>query len=143
MAEVDNLKKLFQDAISSSNLEVKGDVDVALERPKDDANGDFASTVALRLSKELGKNPREIAQAIVDNFPQNSIVNKIEIAGPGFINVYLNNASVSSIVDRIRSEKMDFAKNCAQGKARDIDLKVNLEYISANPTGPMHVGHGR
>ena len=143
MAEVDNLKKLFQDAISSSNLEVKGDVDVALERPKDDANGDFASTVALRLSKELGKNPREIAQAIVDNFPQNSIVNKIEIAGPGFINVYLNNASVSSIVYRIRSEKMDFAKNCAQGKVRDIDLKVNLEYISANPTGPMHVGHGR
>lgn len=143
MAEVDNLKKLFQDAISSSNLEVKGDVDVALERPKDDANGDFASTVALRLSKELGKNPREIAQAIVDNFPQNSIVNKIEIAGPGFINVYLNNASVSSIVDKIRSEKMDFAKNCAQGKVRDIDSKVNLEYISANPTGPMHVGHGR
>lgn len=143
MAEIDNLKKLFQEAISSSKLEVKGDVDVALERPKDDANGDFASTVALRLSKELGKNPREIAKAIVDNFPQNSIVNKIEIAGPGFINVYLNNASVSSIVDRIRSEKMDFAKNCAQGKVCDIDLKVNLEYISANPTGPMHVGHGR
>lgn len=143
MADVDNLKQLFQDAIANANLNVGGEVDVALERPKDDANGDFASTVALRLSKKLGKNPREIAQAIVDGFPENSIINKIEIAGPGFINVYLNSESVSSIVEKIRSEKMDFAKDCAKGMTGDTDKRVNLEYISANPTGPMHVGHGR
>lgn len=143
MADVDNLKQLFQEAISKADFGLSDEVDPALERPKDDANGDFASTVALRLSKQLGKNPREIAQAIVDNFPENSIVNKIEIAGPGFINVYLNHESVSSIVEKIRSEKLDFAKGCAKGKVSDLDKKINLEYISANPTGPMHVGHGR
>lgn len=143
MADVDNLKKQFQESIAAANLDVEGDIDPALERPKDEANGDFASTIALRLSKQLGKNPREIAQAIVDNFPTNSIINKIEIAGPGFINVYLNNESVSSIVEKIRSEKMDFARDCAKGMTSDVDKKINLEYISANPTGPMHVGHGR
>ena len=143
MADVDNLKTLFQEAIASANLGVEDEVDPALERPKDDANGDFASTIALRLSKQLGKNPREIAQAIVDSFPQNSIVNKIEIAGPGFINVYLNSESVSSIVEKIRTEKLNFARDCAKGMTSDVDKKVNLEYISANPTGPMHVGHGR
>ena len=143
MADTDNLKTLFQEAIASANLGVEDEVDPALERPKDDANGDFASTIALRLSKQLGKNPREIAQAIVDSFPQNSIVNKIEIAGPGFINVYLNSESVSSIVEKIRTEKLNFARDCAKGMTSDVDKKVNLEYISANPTGPMHVGHGR
>ena len=143
MADVDNLKTLFQEAIASANLGVEDEVDPALERPKDDANGDFASTIALRLSKQLGKNPREIAQSIVDSFPQNSIVNKIEIAGPGFINVYLNSESVSSIVEKIRTEKINFARDCAKGMTSDVDKKVNLEYISANPTGPMHVGHGR
>lgn len=143
MADVDNLKKLFQEAIAAANLGAEVEVDAALERPKDDANGDFASTIALRLSKQLGKNPREIAQAIVDSFPQNSIVNKIKIAGPGFINVYLNNESVSSIVEKIRTEKLNFARDCAKGMTGDVNKKVNLEYISANPTGPMHVGHGR
>ena len=143
MADVDNLKTLFQEAIASANLGVEDEVDPALERPKDDVNGDFASTIALRLSKQLGKNPREIAQSIVDSFPQNSIVNKIEIAGPGFINVYLNSESVSSIVETIRTEKLGFGRDCARGMTSDVDKKVNLEYISANPTGPMHVGHGR
>ena len=143
MADVDSLKKLFSEAMASSNLGVEANLNPSLERPKDEANGDFASTVALRLAKQLGRNPREIAQAIVDNFPQNSIVNSIEIAGPGFINVYLNSESVSSIVDKIRTEKLNFAMGCAKGKSRDIDKRINLEYISANPTGPMHVGHGR
>lgn len=143
MADVDSLKKLFSEAIASSNLDVEANLDPSLERPKDEANGDFASTIALRLSKQLRKNPRDIAQAIVDNFPQNSIVNSIEVAGPGFINVYLNSESVSSIVEIIRSEKLNFARGCARGVATDIDKRINLEYISANPTGPMHVGHGR
>ena len=79
MSDVDNLKKLFQEAIAMANLGAEADIDPALERPKDDANGDFASTIALRLSKQLGKNPREIAQAIVDSFPTNSIINKMLI----------------------------------------------------------------
>ena len=143
MQENDELKKLFSKAIKEADLDVDSNIDPALERPKDDSNGDFASTIALRVSKDLKMNPRDIAQKIVDNFPENKIVNKIKIAGPGFINLYLQNESISGIVKKIRDEKLNFAKDCAKGFADDIDKNVNLEYISANPTGPMHVGHGR
>lgn len=143
MHDQQNLKDLFSQAIKSSGLNVDPNIDPALERPKDDANGDFASTIALRLSKELGSNPRDIAQKIVDNFPQSEDVKKVEIAGPGFINLYLQNESISGIVKTIREQKLDFGRDCAKGFAKDIDKNVNLEYISANPTGPMHVGHGR
>ena len=143
MSEDQSLKDLFEQAISKSCLDVDSEIDPGLERPKDNSNGDFASNLAMRLAKDVGKNPREIAQDIVDNFPESSEIKKIEIAGPGFINIYLNDASVAKIVDTIRSQKLDYARDCARGFADDIDKNVNLEYISANPTGPMHVGHGR
>lgn len=142
MQKTDTLKKLFKDAISASDLNVEADIDPALERPKDESNGDFASTLALRLAKVVGKNPREIAQIIVENFPENSEIKKIEIAGPGFINLHLNDSSISEIVNVVRTQKLDFAKGCGKQNS-DINKKVNIEYISANPTGPMHVGHGR
>lgn len=143
MSEDQSLKDLFEQAISKSSLDVDSKIDPGLERPKDNSNGDFASNLAMRLAKDVGKNPREIAQDIVENFPESSEIKKIEIAGPGFINIYLNDASVAKIVDTIRKQKLDFARDCARGFADDIDKNVNLEYISANPTGPMHVGHGR
>lgn len=87
-------------------------------------------------------SPREIAQLIVDNFPENSLVRKIEIAGPGFINLYLNDASIANIINLIQNEGLNFAKDCAKN-SQDASKRINLEYISANPTGPMHVGHGR
>lgn len=149
MQNIDALNKLFESAIDAAqknsvlNLPDDFEIEVGLERPKDEAHGDFACTLAMRLAKVVGKNPREIAQAIIDNFPQNSDVEKMEIAGPGFINLYLKNESISNIVDVIRNAGFDFAKDCAKATAKDIDKKINLEYISANPTGPMHVGHGR
>lgn len=142
MQNLDILKELFQSAILAAYPELES-VEPTLERPKDETHGDFACTIALRLAKQLSANPREIAGKIVDNFPANDQVEKIEIAGPGFINLYLNDSSVSNIINKIRSEQLDFCKGCGKGVLDDIDKRVNLEYISANPTGPMHVGHGR
>lgn len=148
MQVIDQLKQIFSDAIKQATdngaLQLESsDIDPGLERPKDESNGDFASTIAMRLAKQAHKNPREIAQIVIDNLPQNSLIDSLEIAGPGFINIRLKNDSLSNIVKRIREQKFDFAKDCAKDVASDIDKNVNLEYISANPTGPMHVGHGR
>lgn len=149
MQNIENLNNLFLTAIKTATdsgalqLPDNFEVDPGLERPKDDAHGDFACTIAMRMAKTVGMAPRDIAQIIIDNFPENSDVEKMEIAGPGFINLYLKNESVANIVQIIREKRFDFAKDCAKGLAKDLDKKINLEYISANPTGPMHVGHGR
>ena len=113
--------------------------EAALERPRDDANGDWASTLAMRCAKQAHKSPREIAQAVVDHLPENDLVESVEIAGPGFINIRLRPSALASAVVRAREEGTDFGKSVLPGGP----VHVNLEYISANPTGPMHVGHGR
>ena len=111
----------------------------ALERPRDPENGDWASTVAMRSAKLAHANPRAIAQAIVDHLPENDVVKSAEIAGPGFINFRLSDASLQGVVASVRTQRADFGR----GEAPEGYRRVNLEYISANPTGPMHVGHGR
>ena len=111
----------------------------ALERPRDPENGDWASTVAMRSAKLAHANPRVIAQAIVDHLPDNELVKSSEIAGPGFINFRLTERALQSVVADVRRERDGFGRSAAPEDQR----KVNLEYISANPTGPMHIGHGR
>ncbi len=112
----------------------------ALERPRDLSNGDWASTVAMRSSKLAHKNPREIAQIIVDHIPANTMIASVDIAGPGFINIKLAPSAFQSVAARVRAERSDFGRGTLpEGTPR----KINLEYVSANPTGPMHVGHGR
>ncbi len=117
------VKAAIQAAIDDGALAMEEVPDCALERPRDEGHGDWASTVAMRAAKAAGKNPRDIAQIIVDHLPQDSIISQCEIAGPGFINFTLKNEGKGSIPEGMR--------------------KVNIEYISANPTGPFHVGHGR
>ncbi|MBQ9000397.1 MAG: arginine--tRNA ligase [Eggerthellaceae bacterium] len=111
----------------------------ALERPRDPENGDWASTVAMRSAKLAHANPRDIAQAIVAHLPENDVVKSAEIAGPGFINFRLTEQALQGVVARVREERGDYGR----GEVADGPKNVNLEYISANPTGPMHVGHGR
>ncbi|MBQ9042891.1 MAG: arginine--tRNA ligase [Eggerthellaceae bacterium] len=111
----------------------------ALERPRDPENGDWASTVAMRSAKLAHANPRDIAQAIVDHIPENDVVKSAEIAGPGFINFRLTDAALQGVVAAIREQRADYGR----GTVAEGERKVNLEYISANPTGPMHIGHGR
>lgn len=126
-------------ACADGSLAMEEPPNAGLERPRDEANGDWASTVALRCAKQAKRNPREIAQTIVDHLPQNELVQAIEVAGPGFINVRLTPETFQSVVSRVRAEKDAFGK----GEPKTEAGRINLEYVSANPTGPMHVGHGR
>jgi len=113
---------------------------VVLERPRDPAHGDIACNVAMQLAKPLKKNPRELAQAIVDYLLANKgeLVESAEIAGPGFINLRVAATAKQAVVRTILEEGAAFGKG-QSGAGR----KVMVEFVSANPTGPLHVGHGR
>ena len=126
-------------AIESGALAIEEAPAAALERPRDPENGDWASTVAMRSAKLAHANPRDIAQAIVDHLPDNDVVKSAEIAGPGFINFRLTEQVLQGVVARVRDEREDFGR----GEVAEGPKNINLEYISANPTGPMHIGHGR
>lgn len=126
-------------AIADGSLALESVPPASLERPRDEANGDWASTVAMRSAKLAHKSPRDIAQAVVDHLPENDLVASAEIAGPGFINLRLTNAALQSVVRDIRTERDGYGRS----EAPEGERFVNLEYVSANPTGPMHVGHGR
>ncbi len=111
---------------------------INIERTRDPSHGDFACNIALTLAKPAKKNPRIIAQALIDTLPTDSLVSRVEIAGPGFINFFLDPLSQHAIIPSILQQGQQFGQsNVANGK------KVQVEFVSANPTGPLHVGHGR
>ncbi|MFM7463593.1 MAG: arginine--tRNA ligase [Actinomycetota bacterium] len=111
---------------------------IPLERPKNRDHGDFATSIALVLAKIVGKNPRDVATIIAKELESESSLSKVEIAGPGFINLTLNSASQGEIIESILEKRESF------GRVRDLaGMKINLEFISANPTGPIHLGHTR
>lgn len=138
----ESLGLIVTDALSSAiedgSLALETIPAPALERPREEAHGDWACTVAMRLAKEAHMNPRQIAQIIIDHLPENALVATTDIAGPGFINFTLNPASFQEVVREVRTKGTEYGKS-----ELDAPCKVNLEYVSANPTGPMHVGHGR
>ena len=111
---------------------------IVLERPKQASHGDFASNLALQLAKPLKLNPREIAGRLVAELPASSLVAKAEVAGAGFINFTLAPAAKLQAVRTVLAQGADYGRS-AQGGGR----KVQVEFVSANPTGPLHVGHGR
>jgi arginyl-tRNA synthetase len=111
---------------------------VEIERTKDAAHGDFATNIALQLAKPARRNPRQLAQAIVDALPASELVGKVEIAGPGFINFHLSAHAYQEELSRI------FDLGAAYGYSkRGAGESTVVEFVSANPTGPLHVGHGR
>lgn len=111
----------------------------ALERPRDESNGDWASTVAMRSAKQAHMAPHSVAQIIIDHIPANDMIVSTEIAGPGFINIKLSAHILQEVVREVREKAEDYGR----GTVPEDMHKINLEFISANPTGPMHVGHGR
>jgi len=111
---------------------------VGVERTRDAANGDFATNVAMRLAKAARKPPRELAQAIVAALPVHPGVERVEIAGAGFINFFLARSAQTAVVQRVLAEGERYGRN-ASGAGR----RVLVEFLSSNPTGPLHVGHGR
>lgn len=132
------LYQALKAAVEAGELPLNEIPQPSLERPREEGHGDWACTIAMRLAKAAHMNPRAIAQAIVDHLPENNLVESFEIGGPGFINLTLTNASFQAVVSEARQQGSDFGKS-----ELSEPCKVNLEYVSANPTGPMHVGHGR
>lgn len=132
------LYQALKAAVEAGELPLNEIPQPSLEHPREEGHGDWACTIAMRLAKAAHMNPRAIAQVIVDHLPANNLVESFEIAGPGFINLTLTNASFQAVVSEARQQGPDFGKS-----ELSEPCKVNLEYVSANPTGPMHVGHGR
>jgi arginyl-tRNA synthetase len=126
-------------AVQSGELAPPSPQETAVERPRDPSHGDWACTVALRIAKELGRNPREIAEVIAAHIERSSaLIASAEVAGPGFINLRLSDEVFRQVIRDAREQGARFARpDVGKGRA------VNIEFISANPTGPMHVGHGR
>jgi len=113
-------------------------VAVSLERPKNRDHGDYATSIALQLAKGAGKNPREVAEILRSHLASLPGVSAVDIAGPGFINITLNRSSQAELVRTILSAPTSYGSgNALAGVA------INLEFISANPTGPLHLGHTR
>ncbi len=139
----EELEQLINEAvrtcIADGSLALEAAPKAALERPRDEGNGDWASTVAMRCAKQAKRNPREIAQTVVAHLPENDLTASVDVAGPGFINIRLRAQALQSVVAQVRATGKDFGKSELPGGP----VRVNLEYVSANPTGPMHVGHGR
>lgn len=114
------------------------EVDIKVERAKESSHGDFATNLAMMLAKPCRQAPRQLAELIINHLPSHSAVERVEIAGPGFINFFMRNEARSQIIAQILREGELFGRSdFGQGK------KVILEFVSANPTGPLHVGHGR
>ncbi len=112
--------------------------DMGFERPADSSNGDWSSTVAMRSARLAHCAPAKIAQAIVAHLPEDPALAKVEVAGPGFINFYLNTASANDIFRVVRESGDDFARSDF-----GVGKKIQVEFVSANPVGPLHIGHGR
>lgn len=132
---VENLKIKISSALARLGHEVAL-IDIVIEKSKDEAHGDYASNVAMKFSRLFAKSSRDVALLIIDNIDMIDI-EKIEIAGPGFINFFMKHDSLQAVVKKIISEEDQF------GRSPRKNLKVNVEFVSANPTGLLHIGTAR
>ena len=109
-----------------------------MERTRDARHGDFTTYIAMRLAKSQGRKPRDIASEIIEEIPESELVDRVEIAGPGFINFHVSTVALHrELADVLRQ-----AQSYGHQEVRP-EPKILLEFVSANPTGPLHVGHGR
>jgi arginyl-tRNA synthetase len=132
-----HLAELLRQAIAKAGLNA-GDLAPELQRPRHAHLGDYATSLALQLAKPLGRNPRELAARLIQEIPPSSYVERIEIAGGGFINFFLKLSAKQRIVSRVLSLGAEYGRSRLGAGTR-----VQVEFVSANPTGPLHVGHGR
>lgn len=129
--------ELFHQAASSITT-LDTSMRIELARTKQASHGDYSCNLAMHLAKSLHKNPREVAQLLIDNMPASPYVEKIEVAGAGFINLFLKNSAKQRYLHYVLQNKDAFgSSDFGQGQ------KIQVEFVSANPTGPLHVGHGR
>jgi len=132
------LKLLITTALSTIESQQPEKISIELERTRQQSHGDFSCNIAMVLAKQLGTNPRQLAEKIIAAIPKSGLVEKIELAGPGFINFFLAPAAYHQVIQNIIDQGDNYGTS-EIGKGK----KILLEYVSANPTGPLHVGHGR
>ncbi len=132
-----HLSELFAQALNDVAPDA-AQTELLIERPKQASHGDYACSLAMQLAKPLRKSPREIAQALMAALPPSDVVEKVEIAGAGFINVFISTAAKQAVVNTVLQTAEDYGRTTLGG-----GRKVQVEFVSANPTGPLHVGHGR
>ena len=136
------IQTLLESALSNlpaGTLPAELDIPVIeLERTRDASHGDFACNLAMRLSKAARRNPRELAQALIAALPASALLSKVEVAGPGFINFHLSPNAYAQELDSVQQQAANYGHSTT-GNGQ----QVLLEFVSANPTGPLHVGHGR
>ncbi len=129
--------ELFRTALQSLDVPTEPP-NIELTRTKQSSHGDYSCNLAMHLAKPLRKKPQEIAQLLIERLPASAIIEKVEIAGAGFINLFIKNAAKQQYLHHILQSKTHYgASHLGQGR------KIQVEFVSANPTGPLHVGHGR
>ncbi|QOY37277.1 arginine--tRNA ligase [Anaerobacillus isosaccharinicus] len=136
----ENLKQEIIASIEKAGLASKEQIpEIVLEIPKDKANGDYATNAAMQLARVAKKAPRQIAEELVAQFDKNKAsISKIDIAGPGFVNFYMDNSYLTDLIPAILTSGNNYGQtNVGNGK------KVQVEFVSANPTGSLHLGHAR
>lgn len=137
-----HLAQLLTDAVhglqAGGGLPADLEINLQIERTRDRAHGDFACNVAMTLAKAARSKPRDIAEKIVAALPASALVTNVEIAGPGFINFYLSPAAYHSVLNDILAQGIGYGRSDLGG-----GRSIQVEFVSANPTGPLHVGHGR
>lgn len=134
------LKEEIRAAVVKANLATEEQIpDVILEVPKEKAHGDYSTNMAMQLARVAKKAPRMIAEALIENFDRSKAsIEKIELAGPGFINFYMNNAYLTDLIPTVLEAGEKYGESTVGG-----NQKVQVEFVSANPTGDLHLGHAR
>ena len=122
------ISNILSDALQQLNIDIS-EVDIHIERPKSLEHGDYSSNIALQLAKGMKKNPREVAQLIIDQVGSEQLFNKLELAGPGFINFHLSDIGRSLIIKEIIQKDDQYGRNANGAKQ-----KLQVEFVSANPT---------
>ena len=138
MSMKEKISTIIKKSITTILKEETNNINIIIEVPAKKENGDYSSNIALTLTKVLHKSPMEIAEQIVNNIEENEMIEEIKIAQPGFINFYLKKEYLLSYINRIIKENKNFGKNNIGNHK-----KINIEFVSANPTGILHIGHGR
>ncbi len=134
----DLIDQALQQLVAEEKLPPLDNIQIRVDAARDNAHGDYASNIAMSLAKQAQRKPRELAELICTQLQQSSEIDKVEIAGPGFINFFVSAGSTSAIIKQVLAEHEKFGRSeVGTGK------KVQVEFVSANPTGPLHVGHGR
>ena len=130
------LTSMLKKSLDKLNIELENDI--VIEKPAKKENGDYSTNIALTLTKKLHQSPMEIATNIKENLEKEDVIEDIQIASPGFINIYLKKEYLLSYINKIITENKNYGKNNIGN-----NKKINIEFVSANPTGILHIGHGR